>query len=139
MTKIGLVIINNMENCVFCKIVNKKIPANIVYEDQDFLAFLDIRPHSPGHTQVIPKKHFRWVWDLPKDNKSKPNISEYFKIVTKIALAQRKAFKTDWIMSKIIGDEIPHAHIWVFPSIEIKADKNDFEANQKIIVDALGQ
>jgi histidine triad (HIT) family protein len=46
-----------MTDCLFCKIVNKQIPANIVYEDTDVVAFLDIRPVHPGHTLVIPKVH----------------------------------------------------------------------------------
>jgi len=119
-----------MKNCIFCKIVNKEIPANIVYEDDNFLAFLDIHPQSPGHTQVIPKKHFQWVWDIP-------NAGEYFEVAKKIALAQRKAFKTDWILSKIIGDEVEHAHIWVFPNNQVIGDKNDFKQNSDKIIKEL--
>ncbi len=115
-----------MESCIFCKIVRKEIPAEIVYEDDNFLAFLDINPQSPGHTQVIPKEHYRWVWDVP-------NAGEYFEIARKIALAQRKAFNTDWILSKIVGDEVPHAHIWVFPNSEVEGNKKDFSANAEKI------
>jgi len=119
-----------MENCVFCKITNKEIAAEIVYEDPEFLGFLDINPQSPGHVQVIPKKHYRWVWDVP-------NVGEYFEIVRKIALAQQKAFETDWILSKIIGDEVPHAHIWVFPNSKVTGNKKDFETNAEKIRNAL--
>ena len=115
-------------NCVFCKIAQKEIPAEIVYEDGDFLAFLDIHPQSPGHTQIIPKKHYRWVWDVP-------NAGEYFEAVKKIAIAQQKAFNTDWILSKIIGDEVPHAHIWVFPNTQVKGDKNNIKENGEKIRD----
>ena len=116
--------------CIFCKIINKEIPAQIVYEDKNFLAFLDINPQSPGHTQVIPKEHFRWVWDTP-------NVGEYFEIVKKIAKAQQKAFDTDWILSRIVGDEIPHAHIWVYPNSEIKGDRKDFAGNAEKIKNSL--
>lgn len=119
-----------MTPCIFCKIINKEIPAEIVYEDADFLAFLDIHPQSPGHTQVIPKKHIRWVWDYE-------NIGAYFEVVKKIALAQRKAFNTDFVLSKIVGDEISHAHIWVFPNSEIRGDKMDFKVNGEKIRDEL--
>jgi len=118
------------KSCIFCKIVKKEIPAHIVYEDENFLAFLDINPQTPGHTQVIPKKHFRWVWDLP-------NVGEYFEVVGKIALAQRKAFKTDWVISKVVGDEIHHAHVWVFPANNAEGDKNDLPGNAKKIIEAL--
>ena len=119
-----------MNNCIFCKIVDKEIPSYVVYEDNDFLAFLDIHPQSPGHVQVIPKVHYRWVWDTP-------NTAAYFEIAKKIALAQRKAFNTDFILSKIVGDEVPHAHIWVFPNSEVVGDKMDFETNKKKIVENL--
>ena len=109
-------------NCIFCKIVRSEIPSYKVYEDENFLAFLDIHPQSTGHTQVIPKEHYRWVWDIP-------NAGEFFEVVKKIALAQRKAFYTDFILSKIIGDEVPHAHIWVFPSSDIPGNPTDFESN----------
>lgn len=117
----------NAENCIFCKIVKGEIPSHKVYEDDNFLAFLDINPQSPGHTQVIPKEHYRWVWDTR-------NTGEYFEVVKKVALAQQKAFNTEWIISKIVGDEVPHAHIWVFPNKEVSGNKMDFEGNlQKIL------
>ena len=46
-----------MENCLFCKIAAKKIPASVVYEDDDLLAFKDINPAAPVHLLVIPKRH----------------------------------------------------------------------------------
>lgn len=111
-----------MNNCIFCKIIKGEIPAHKVYEDDDFFAFLDIHPKSPGHVQVIPKKHYRWVWDVP-------NVGQYFEVVRKIAKAQQKAFDIDWILSKIVGDEIEHAHIWVYPNSNVSGDKMDFETN----------
>jgi histidine triad (HIT) family protein len=117
---------NQSENCIFCKIVRKEIPAEIVYEDDSFLAFLDINPQSPGHTQVIPKEHHRWVWDVP-------NVGEYFEVARKIAFSQRKSFDVEWILSRIVGDEVPHAHIWVYPENGASGDKKDLKYNaQKI-------
>jgi histidine triad (HIT) family protein len=115
-----------MNNCIFCKIIRGEIPAYKIYEDQNFFAFLDINPQSPGHVQVIPKKHVRWVWDVE-------NAGKYFEVVQKIALAQRTAFQTDWILSKIIGDEIEHAHIWVYPNQSVVGDKKDFVGNATLI------
>ncbi len=122
------------KNCIFCKIANKEIPAHIVYEDDNFVAFLDINPTSVGHCQVIPKKHYRWVWDLPAGRQVSPNVGEYFEVVRKIALAQQKAFNTDWILSKIVGEDIFHAHIWVYPDNAVKGNKKDFEGNAKKIL-----
>jgi histidine triad (HIT) family protein len=118
-----------MENCIFCKIANKEVPAPIVYEDDNFVAFLDINPQSPGHCQVIPKKHYRWVWEVP-------NFGEYFEVVKKVAIAQQKAFGTDWVLSKIVGEDVPHAHVWIYPA---KASGSaldglkDFETNAEKI------
>lgn len=119
-----------MDNCIFCKIVRGEIPSHKVYEDEHFLAFLDIHPQSPGHTQIIPKQHYRWVWDVP-------NVGEYFEVARKVALAEGKAFDTDFILSKIVGDEVPHAHIWVFPNDKVQGDKKDFEGNAKKIKSAI--
>jgi len=126
-----------MEGCIFCKIVSGEIPATKIYEDENFLAFLDIHPQTPGHTQVIPKQHYRWVWDLPAGRQASPNVGAYFELVRKIAQAQRKAFGTEWVLSKIVGDEVPHAHIWVFPSNEATGDKNDLAGNAEKIRQAL--
>lgn len=111
-----------MTDCIFCKIVKGEIPSYKVYEDENFLAFLDINPQSPGHVQVIPKNHFRWVWDVT-------NVGEYFEVAKKIALAQKKAFNTDLVLSKIVGEEVEHAHIWVYPNKEISGELKDFEGN----------
>lgn len=94
--------------CVFCKIVAGEIPSHKVYEDDNFLAFLDIRPLNIGHTLIIPKKHYRWVWDVP-------NIGEYYQVVGKIANALKKAFETDYVVSLVFGEEVEHAHIWLVP------------------------
>ena len=104
--------------CLFCKIANKELPCYKVYEDKDFLAFLDIRPLNPGHTLVIPKKHFRWVWDVPVKNDNSPNISEYYIIVSKIANAIKKAFNTDYVVSLVLGEEIAHSHVWLIPRLK---------------------
>lgn len=117
-------------NCIFCKIIKGEIPSHKVYEDENFLAFLDINPQSPGHTQVVPKKHYRWVWDTP-------NVGEYFEVVKKIALAQRKAFNTDFVLSKIVGDEVEHAHIWIFPNSKVSGEPKDFKENAEKIRKAL--
>ena len=117
-----------MDDCIFCKIIKGEIPAHKVYEDDNFLAFLDIHPQAPGHVQVIPKQHYRWVWDVPQDL-----IGDYFKVAQKIAKAQMRAFDTDFILSKVVGDEVPHAHIWVFPSDKITGDKKDFINNTEKI------
>lgn len=53
-----------MQDCIFCKIVNKEIPADVVYEDQDILVFKDVNPQAPVHMLLIPKKHIPTFFDL---------------------------------------------------------------------------
>ncbi len=118
------------KDCIFCKIAAGEVPCHKVYEDADFLAFLDINPLSPGHSLVIPKKHYRWVWDAP-------NAGAYFEAAKKVALAQKKAFGTDFVLAKIIGEEVPHAHIWVYPDKNVAGDKKDFAGNAEKIKKSL--
>lgn len=119
-----------MNDCVFCKIARNEIPATKVYEDEQFLAFMDINPHAPGHIQVIPKEHYRWVWDFP-------TIGAYFEVVQKLAKAMQKAFHES-VRSRVMGDEVHHAHVWLFPSPEgTPGDKNDLALNAKKIIEAL--
>ena len=98
-------------DCIFCKIISGKIPSFKVYEDDDFFAFLDIRPLNPGHTLIVPKMHCRWVWDCE-------NIGKYFEVVAKIASAIKIAMSTDYVVSLIFGEEILHAHVWLVPRFD---------------------
>lgn len=95
-------------DCIFCKIVKGEIPSHKVYEDKDFLAFLDIRPLTKGNCLVIAKEHRRWVYDIP-------NFGEYFEVAKKVGLGAQKAFGAEWVCFLTLGLEIPHAHIRVIP------------------------
>ena len=122
-----------MSDCIFCKIIRGEIPSTKVYEDSKYLAFLDIHPLSPGHLVVIPKKHYRWVWDVPE-------VGAYFEATRKIAVAIQKAFGTDAVISKIIGEEVSHAHICLFPEPkEARGEKTDFAGNAEKIREQLSQ
>ena len=58
-----------MEDCIFCKIINKEIPSEIVYEDEKVIAFKDINPAAPIHILVVPKKHIETLLDVSKEDK----------------------------------------------------------------------
>lgn len=118
------------DNCIFCRIVEREVPAYIVYEDHDFIAFLDIHPLAAGHVQVIPKRHYRFVWDVP-------NVGAYFEVARKIAKAQQKVFRHDLVRSQIFGEQIFHAHIWVWPDLALAGDEKEFELIAEKIQDAL--
>jgi histidine triad (HIT) family protein len=119
-----------MNDCVFCRIIAGQAPAEKVYEDTNFLAFLDIRPRSPGHTLVVPKKHERWVWEVEPQ-------AEYWLLARRIALAQKRAYHTEAVWCTVIGDEVPHAHIWIYPHPETRGDRSDLAANAKKLRQAI--
>lgn len=99
-----------MKDCIFCKIAKKEIPANIIAEDKNFIAFLDINPYVKGHLLIIPKKHSNWLWDM--------NTKEYKKLVEKtyyLANILRKAFNTDWVEEVVAGIGVQHTHIHLLP------------------------
>jgi histidine triad (HIT) family protein len=106
-----------MSDCIFCKIVAGEIPAYKVYEDDNYLAFLDIEPCNPGHTLLIPKKHYRWVWDSP-------DVNNYYGVAGKIANAIRKAYNTDFVISLVVGIDVPHAHVWLVPRFKGDGHEN---------------
>lgn len=95
-------------DCIFCQIAAGSIPAAITYEDNAYLGFMDISPLNPGHSLLIPKKHYRWVYDVP-------NPGQYWAIANKIALASIRAFGSDYLSFLTLGNEVPHAHIHLIP------------------------
>ncbi|MFS8130724.1 MAG: HIT family protein [Candidatus Dojkabacteria bacterium] len=104
-----------MAQCIFCDIVKNKSYYK-VYEDRNFLAFLDINPLSEGHTLVIPKAHFRHVWELPSAGTG--SVAEYFKVVQHVAkILNYKLEPKEPIYSMIMGYEIPHASIHLIPNV----------------------
>ena len=56
-----------VDDCVFCQIIQRKMPASIVYEDSKVMAFLSHRPVNEGHTLVVPKKHYVDIYDAPEE------------------------------------------------------------------------
>ena len=99
-----------MENCIFCKIIKKEIPADIVYEDENFFAFLDIQPVSDGHILIVPKRHIVWMQDADDGT-----IAEIFKLSKKLMLAIKKGVGCDYVQLSIVGKDIPHFHIHLIP------------------------
>lgn len=102
---------NTMKNCIFCKIVKKELPCYHVYEDEEFLGFLDIFPRVKGHTILIPKKHYRWTYDVP-------NFGTYWEVTLKITKAMQKAMKPEFVTYVSYGLEVPHAHIHILPRMK---------------------
>jgi len=99
-----------MDTCIFCKIVKGEIPCCKVYEDMDFLVFLDIKPVSDGHLLIIPKKHIVWMQEADDET-----ISLIFKLTKKMMLALKKGLPCDYVQESVVGNEVPHFHIHLIP------------------------
>lgn len=102
-------------DCLFCKIVQKKIPAETVFEDDDTLAFLDIHPVAPGHTLVIPKEHAETVIAL-----SDRGTSALFLTVKRITATLEKALLPNGFTiginhGRVAGQLVDHVHVHIIP------------------------
>ncbi len=95
---------------IFTKIVEREIPAHIVAEDDNYLAFLDINPLAEGHTLVIPKKEVDYIFDL--DHQTLAGLFSFSKGVAK---AIEKVITCERIGLSVIGLEVPHAHVHLIP------------------------
>jgi len=110
-----------MSDCIFCKIASGQIPCYKVWEDGNFLAFLDIHPETVGYTLVIPKKHFRWVWEVE-------NYAEYFEKVREVALLLKEKLTAEWVLMNVVGVDVPHAHVHLIPhQSKINFNKEQFK------------
>lgn len=103
---------------IFTKIVNGEIPCYKVAEDDNYFAFLDIRPLAAGHTLVIPKVENDYIFDLNDDK-----LAGLMLFAKKIAKAIDKAIECKRVGVAVIGLEVPHTHIHLVPLQNI-ADLN---------------
>jgi histidine triad (HIT) family protein len=100
------------QNCLFCKIVKKQIPAEIIFEDLDILAFKDIKPLAPVHVLIIPKKHIESINDL-KDEDGKlmaRSILVARELAKKLGIAE-DGYKLLYRVGENGGQEVGHIHL----------------------------
>ncbi len=95
---------------IFTRIINREIPAHIVAEDENFIAFLDIMPLTSGHTLAIPKKEVDYLFDL--DDNTLSGLQLFSK---KVAAALKKATGCKRVGVAVLGMEVPHAHVHLVP------------------------
>ncbi len=99
-------------NCLFCKIANKEVPAEIVYEDDKFIAFKDAEPKAPLHLLIIPKKHIPSIDHL--ELKDKELIGGLFLIAQKMARKKgvvSTGYRLIFNVGKDAGQTIEHLHL----------------------------
>lgn len=120
-----------VSDCIFCKIVAGEIPASKVYEDDYFLAFLDISQVTPGHTLVIPKKHARNLLEMTPDE-----TAALFNIVSRVTKKVESATQPQGMniisnMEEIAGQSVFHTHVHILPRYSQEDDlKIDFIAHE---------
>lgn len=102
-----------MENCIFCKIVQQQIPAQIVYEDENMLCFKDINPAAPVHLLLIPKVHFDSLAHAQPEHEAL--LGKLMMKVPQIAAQAglTNGFKTQINTGKGGGQEVFHLHIHI--------------------------
>jgi histidine triad (HIT) family protein len=101
------------QGCVFCKVVGGEILANIVFEDDLSLAFLDHRPLFPGHCLLVPRNHFETLADLPTDL-----VGPFFRNVQLLARAVELALDAEGsfvALNNRVSQSVPHLHVHIVP------------------------
>jgi len=104
-----------MSDCIFCKIVAGAIPCTRIYEDDQVLSFMDVGPISPGHTLLVPKKHYAAIMEM-----SAEEVAALFRPVAALAAAVKAAVGADGINvlqnnGATAGQVVPHLHIHLIP------------------------
>jgi len=102
-----------MAECLFCRIVSGELPATIVYEDDNSLAFLDHRPLFPGHTLLIPREHVETLGELPVKS-----VGPYFEAAQLLSRAIESAMDAEGTfvaMNNRVSQSVPHLHVHVVP------------------------
>ena len=99
-----------MNDSIFSKIIRGDIPCHKIYEDDKTFAFLDINPTQPGHILVVPKQEIEFLWDLARED-----YQATMDTCQKVARRLREALGVKYVGVKVIGEEVPHAHVHLIP------------------------
>ncbi len=129
-----------MNDTIFGKIIRKEIPAVIVYEDDQFLSFMDINPAAKGHILLIPKVQYPWMQDAPDGL-----VSSVFIKAKELMIALKKALAVDYVQLSVVGNEVPHFHIHLIPRMHgenihgphVTYEKGEMQAIATKITEAL--
>ena len=98
------------DDCLFCRIGRRELPAHLVHEDDHIMAFLDLHPIRPGHSLIIPRHHHVWFEDLPLDLASR--ITECGQI---LARRMKQLYGVERVGFFYTGIHVAHAHAHVVP------------------------
>jgi len=106
------------KQCIFCRIISGEIPAKTIYEDDQFVAFLDINPANLGHILVVPKDHFSVLPQMPNEI-----VSKYFILIKELSGKVFDALGAKGVNilqnnGPAAGQEVPHVHVHIIPRFE---------------------
>ena len=120
-----------MNDCLFCKIIKKEIPSEIIYEDSDVFVFLDINPTTNGDTLIVPKKHYLDMFDTPKEV-----LDHINEVMQKLYPIYKEKLKCDGLTlttNKDYAQEIKHFHVHFIP--RYTNDEVKYLSNKDILKD----
>ena len=100
-------------HCIFCRIARHEVSAQVVYQSEQVVAFLDINPIRPGHIQIIPLEHFDYFDDLPTTV-----AAEIVSVGQRLARALKDVYKVPRVAFLFTGGDVAHAHAHVVPMVE---------------------
>lgn len=118
-------------DCIFCKIINGDIPSYKIYEDNLVYAFLDINPDSPGHTLIIPKKHYQDLVNI--DNETLLHIFDVARILKKKLEEKLNIDGLTLIQNNGDVQEVKHFHLHLKPYYNNKIDMDIEDVYKKIM------
>ena len=103
------------DNCIFCKLANGIIPTNSIYEDEHFNVILDMSPATKGHALILPKDHYKNLYELPEDT-----AAEVMKLAKKMAVEMTEKLGADGFNlvqnnNEIAGQTVFHFHMHLIP------------------------
>lgn len=105
-----------MENCIFCQIVEGKIPASIVYRDNLCVAFMDIKPINPGHVLVIPIKHSTYIEEMDKETGERMfTVAKQIAGGLKKTTIKHEGYDLFLANGESAGQEVFHVHLHIIP------------------------
>lgn len=118
-------------DCIFCNIIERHAPADIVYEDQHSIAFLDIYPLNPGHTLVVSKKHYAVLDEMPPEE-----VGLLFSTVAKVMKGVKVAVAADGINigqsnGKAASQDVFHVHVHIIPRFTQEIQRGETFPNRK--------
>lgn len=121
-----------MQDSIFTKIAKGDIPAHKIYEDEKTLAFLDIHPVTRGHALVIPKTQVEFIWDL-----SDEDYRAVMATARKVARRLREATGKQFVSLKVVGTDVPHAHVHLIPFQQTNELQNEPDMDEEVDHEAL--